>query len=62
MRFNLSIKLGNAAMQSGDDVAAALREVADNLSNRFDGLHLPEGSGRIFDENGNAVGTWEVSA
>jgi hypothetical protein len=32
-RFELSIELGNDAMQGGPDVAEALREVADRIEN-----------------------------
>lgn len=59
--FNLTIKLGNDAMQSGDDVARALRSVADCLANTYDSLTLPEDAGAIFDLNGNTVGRWEVA-
>jgi hypothetical protein len=77
MEFTLTIKLGNAAMQTGDDIADALRETAA----RVEGLSfLAEGESeavydvtggvfhdtrydrdRITDTNGNAVGEWKVS-
>lgn len=50
--FSLKIELGNAAMQSGPDVARALREVADRIE------HGLEARGSIRDENGNTVGTY----
>lgn len=62
MRFNISIKLGNDAMQSGDDVARALTILAGKLADSYDGLALPETDGVIYDANGNRVGTWEVEA
>jgi hypothetical protein len=55
-RFALEIKLGNAAMQSGPDVADALRKVADRIEN---GL---EARGRIRDANGNTVGEYGPEA
>lgn len=51
-RFTLTIELGNAAMQSGPDVAAALRAVADRIE------HDLEARGTIRDENGNTVGSY----
>jgi len=50
-RFTLSIELGNAAMQTGRDVADLLRRVADRLD---DGL--PDGPRPVRDLNGNTVG------
>jgi hypothetical protein len=52
--FTLTIKLGNSAMQSGPDVAAALRDVAERIEN---GL---EARGAIRDANGNTVGHFEA--
>ena len=66
--FDLNIELGNAAMLTGDDVAAALRKVADRVENQTthsvndDGeRQVDEMDGRIFDENGNRVGNWAIS-
>lgn len=56
-RFKLEIKLGNAAMLDPNDVAAALTEVAESLRDR--GFGYLEGA--IRDENGNVVGSWEVT-
>ncbi len=58
-RFTLTIELGNAAMQSPMDIAAALRKLAVRLSREYNGLNLPD-SGKIMDLNGNSVGNWEV--
>ncbi|HET6329215.1 MAG TPA: hypothetical protein VFF76_00370 [Holophagaceae bacterium] len=52
-RFKLSITLGNDAMQTSDDIATALERVAEHMRNGSDG-------GAIHDENGNAVGHFEV--
>ena len=49
--FSLKIKLGNDAMQSREDVASALRVVADKL----DGGRC---EGFINDANGNNVGKY----
>jgi hypothetical protein len=56
--FRLMIELGNAAMQTPDQVADALRRVAAKLSDRgdFDG----DESGTFRDYNGNTVGKWSV--
>lgn len=51
-QFKLKIKLGNDAMQTPEDVAAALRKVAS----RLEGQTL---EGRIRDINGNTVGAFE---
>ena len=67
MRFTLKIELGNAAMLTGDDLAAALRKVADKVENEsthsqnYDGENqIDEMEGRVYDENGNKVGTWTI--
>jgi len=53
-KFKLHIKLGNAAMGTKDEIANALRELADKLD------HTDADSGNIRDENGNTVGKWEI--
>ena len=57
MHFRLKIMLGNAAMQTGDESAEALRKVASKVSD-YSGLGRESGS--IRDVNGNTVGEWEV--
>jgi hypothetical protein len=52
--FTLNIDLGNDAMQSGPDVADALRDVAD----RVEQGHT---FGKIIDGNGNTVGEFIVN-
>jgi hypothetical protein len=52
-KFTLNIELGNEAMQTGEDVARALRAVAKKLDGGAD-------SGRVQDENGNTVGEWDL--
>jgi hypothetical protein len=53
--FDLHIDLGNDGMQSGVDVAAALRTVADKIE------HDLEARGVIVDANGNTVGRYGPS-
>jgi Flp pilus assembly protein TadG len=52
--FKLSIELGNDAMQTAEDVANALQDIADELASGAS-------DGHIRDDNGNTVGTWELS-
>jgi hypothetical protein len=52
--FKVKITLGNAAMETAEDVATALHEVAERLK---DG----ETEGTIMDDNGNKVGTFRLS-
>lgn len=53
--FSVRIKLGNDAMQSGPDVASALREVADKIEYNL------EAHGVVVDVNGNTVGSYGPS-
>jgi len=54
-RFRLSITLGNAEMQTADDVAWALgRLITELRAVTLDG----ETTGTIRDLNGNQVGEW----
>ncbi|HEX5426541.1 MAG TPA: hypothetical protein VFW94_23540 [Candidatus Acidoferrales bacterium] len=58
MNFQLSITLGNDAMQTGEDV---IRALFDSLKGE---AHLPLGvgvGGVLWDVNGNTVGRWEVT-
>lgn len=57
--FTLSIDLGNAAMRGPEHVAAALRDVAEDLHSAGGFGGSP---GRIRDANGNTVGEWSVDA
>lgn len=52
--FTLEITLGNAAMADAFHVAAALRQVAESLEQA-------ERSGRIYDDNGNSVGSFRLA-
>jgi hypothetical protein len=53
-KFVLTIEMGNAAMSDANDVAEALRELADHLQD--------DSAGGIRDENGNTVGSWKFVA
>lgn len=52
-RFTLTIELGNDAMQTGADIADALRRVAARQEEWERGT-----DGAIRDENGNTVGRY----
>ena len=54
--FKLVIQLGNDAMQTGEDIASALRKVADHI----DAPQVITGTMAIYDANGNRVGLWEA--
>ena len=54
MKLQLSIDMGNDAMQDGTDLATALRREAARLEDGFS-------SGYITDANGNQVGHWEIT-
>lgn len=63
MQFTITLKLGNDAMRTGDDVAEALHAVADRLTHTgsaHDALQ-PGAGGPMFDANGNRVGSWDVT-
>jgi hypothetical protein len=67
MTFTLKIELGNEAMQTGTDIANALRELANHIDDpnqHFDDPTDESGfdrNGRIRDLNGNTTGTWKVA-
>jgi len=59
VKFTIEISLGNDAMQSGPDVAKALRKVADFIE-AYESAATLVGGGPIRDDNGNRVGKWGV--
>jgi len=62
-KFTVEIRLGNAAMQTGGDIAEALRTAADQLEQTYEHDDIREWNGMsrgVFDTNGNSVGRWEV--
>lgn len=58
MEFTLTIMLGNEAMQTGVEIADALRKVADHVQNV--GYGTSDIEGKIRDENGNTVGSYQT--
>jgi hypothetical protein len=69
MKFNLYIRLGNAAMQSPVDIAFALQKLANDMLERtagdpYEPIVMGEHtriSGNAWDLNGNQVGHWSIS-
>lgn len=56
-KFQLTVRLGNAAMQEPGDVARAVQPILDFL----EGLsEWPQEGGLIQDLNGNLVGSWSL--
>lgn len=53
--FKVTIELGNEAMESGDDVADALRSVASRVENG-------QRDGYVRDRNGNTVGSFKFTS
>jgi hypothetical protein len=62
MRFVLTIDLGNDAMRTGDDVADALTDIAQYMTDEYADEAPLVMSTRIKDRNGNTVGAAEVEA
>lgn len=60
--FKLKIELGNDAMRTSRDLARALREMGERVMAAIPGAVNRADWGRIRDENGNSVGTWQVVA
>ncbi len=64
----LKITLGNDAMSTGEDVAAALVKAAKAIARDYGGSDLSEMTegdlddayGPVIDSNGNKVGDWKV--
>lgn len=52
--FHLRIELGNDAMREPDDIARALRSVAQQIESSHGAV------GAIMDDNGNTVGSFGV--
>lgn len=50
----ITLDLGNAAMKTGDDIAKALHDIANQIIN----LGLPNTPSKVYDQNGNPVGTF----
>ncbi|MDF2990276.1 MAG: hypothetical protein K0S37_790 [Microbacterium sp.] len=62
LTLNLTLHLGAAAgVRSGDDTAAVLHKVADDIANRWDGLTLPPDDGVILGADGEIAGEWVIA-
>jgi len=53
--FNLTITLGNDAMQTPEDISSAPYDAAENI------MHGAYPTGIVWDENAHKVGEWNVS-
>ena len=63
MKITIEIELGNDAMQTREDVFAALdQEFGGATPGEYDATLRIGHSGGIMDLNGNNVGKWEVTA
>jgi hypothetical protein len=60
VKLTIVVELGNAAMQTGQDVSEAVRIVANQLEQRYGREPCRQDEGRIRDLNGNTVGKWEL--
>ena len=56
--FRLEIEMGNEAMRTYADIAAATRRILADFANRLE--LLQDDAGRIYDANGNKVGHWSA--
>ena len=59
MMFTLTIEMGNDAMQTYADIAQATRRIFADFARR-EGEDVEEDAGRVYDLNGNKVGTWSI--
>ena len=57
-QFTMTIEMGNAAMRTYADIAQATRRIFADFANRPE--LLQDDTGRIYDVNGNKVGTWSA--
>lgn len=64
MKLKIEIEIGNEAMQTGTDLARAVKRVAKSIDNIFEGgepiSHGLLGSSTVRDDNGNRVGGWTI--
>ena len=58
MKFTLEIEMGNDAMQSYADIAVAVNRIFTDFRRRTEDVE--DDAGRIYDYNGNKVGTWSI--
>jgi hypothetical protein len=58
MTFTMTIELGNDAMQTYADLATATRRIFSDFARQHEPVE--DNAGRIYDANGNKVGTWSI--
>lgn len=61
--FTLNMKMGNAAMLTGGDIAERLRVTANKIEANYETDYLDEWTGLgggIHDTNGNSLGRWGI--
>lgn len=58
-QFTMTIEMGNAAMQTPADIARATRLIFGDFARQTE-VCTDGNSGRIYDANGNKVGTWSL--
>jgi hypothetical protein len=56
--FTLTIELGNEAMRTYADIAGSVKRIFEDFARR-DEL-AQDDAGRIYDVNGNKVGSWSL--
>lgn len=58
--FKIELKLDDAAQQ--EDTNAAIVNILENIARRFKrGDVAKEAGDKIYDVNGNPIGTWKIS-
>lgn len=62
MRFEMAFALDGEGMRTGNDVAAVLRRVADEIEATVGAIDMQPAVGRVRDVNGNRRGYWGVEA
>lgn len=58
-QFTMTIDMGNAAMQTPADIARATVRIFSDFARQME-VCTDGNSGRIYDGNGNKVGTWNL--
>jgi hypothetical protein len=64
MKLTVSVEIGNDAMMTGDELAAAVKRASKSIKNIYEGGE-PIGEAtfirnNIRDDNGNRVGWWGI--
>ena len=58
--FTVELELGNEAMESANDIATALRAIADQVEQHNSQVLRPMHSRSVMDSNGNTIGSWNI--